>query len=227
MADPDVPHLPGDGREHPRMGREVGHHHVAAHRDDPAGEGPDVQVVHGDDPLDALHPPLDVLQRDVRRGRLEQDLHALPQEPPTAGDDEERDEHRHDRVGQGPSGKDDDQGSEERPNRAQEVAHHVQVRGARIQVPVRVVPKQSERNEVHHQARQGHAGEEGTLNDVRGTEPPDRLEDDPGREGGEDDTVHQRGKDLEAEIAVGAARVGGTPGHARREERQGERARHR
>ena len=157
-----------------------------------------MQVVDGDHPLDALHPALHVVQRDVGRGRLEEDFDALPQETPAAGDDEEGDEHRHDRVGQGPPGEDDDERREERPDRPQQVAHHVQVGRAGVEVAVRIVPEQSQRHQVHDQPGQGHAGEEWAFDDMGRAEPLDRLEDDPGRQGRQDNAVHQRGEDLQA-----------------------------
>ena len=83
---------------------ELGNDRVAAHRDDPAGDGPDVQVVDVVDTGDGEQSAADLVQRDVRRRILEEHVGALTEELPRSAEDEQGQRDRNDRVGEGPSG---------------------------------------------------------------------------------------------------------------------------
>ena len=47
------------------MGAQFRDDHMAAHRDDPAGDGPDMQVVHRGHPVHREHPGPDLLEGEV------------------------------------------------------------------------------------------------------------------------------------------------------------------
>ena len=72
---------------------------VARHRRPVGRELPDVNVVHVADALDALEALLQRYDVDVRRRALQQNVDGLAHEPHRRPDHDEREEQRHERVG--------------------------------------------------------------------------------------------------------------------------------
>ena len=58
------------------------HDGVAAHRHHAAGHGPDVEIVHRGDAGNAEHPALHFGHGDVAGNPFQQDVGALPHQPP-------------------------------------------------------------------------------------------------------------------------------------------------
>src|SRR5439155_4905917 len=70
----------------------AGHHDVAGERDQPAGDGPDVEVVHRGDARHLGDGRRDLAHRDMPGGPLEEDVQCLAAEPDRAPDDGRRDQ---------------------------------------------------------------------------------------------------------------------------------------
>src|SRR5437879_4360208 len=133
MPDSHVPQACLDGFEHPLVVGRVLDDQVTAHRDHPAGDGPDVEVVHRRHAGDGRDPVVDVREGDVRGRRLEQHVRALLYEPPGAAEDQQGDQHRDDWIGLHPPSGQDDHAREQGADRAEQVAHNVEVGAALVE----------------------------------------------------------------------------------------------
>src|SRR5690606_237059 len=100
--------------------REVLDHGVAAHGEVAAGDGPDVEVVDVGDARDLVDRLADLVQIDVRRDGLQEDVHGLPDELPTAEEDQPADGDGDERVGQHPAGQEDHDRGGDGPDRAEQ-----------------------------------------------------------------------------------------------------------
>src|SRR5438132_1474379 len=130
MPDAHVPQARLHRFEHPLVVGWVLDDQVAAHRDHPAGDGPDVEVVHRGHAGDGRDPVVDVREGDVRGRRLQQHVRALLHQPPGAAEDQQGDQHRDDWIGLHPPSGQDDHAREQGADRAEHVAHDVEVRAA-------------------------------------------------------------------------------------------------
>src|SRR6266566_4711141 len=133
MPDAHVPQARLHRFEHPLVVGWVLDDQVAAHRDHPAGDGPDVEVVHRGHAGDGRDPVVDVREGDVRGRRLEQHVRALLHQPPGAAEDQQGDQHRDEGIGLHPPSGQDDHARDQGADRAEQVAHDVEVRAALVE----------------------------------------------------------------------------------------------
>ena len=160
-----------------------------------------------------------------RRGRrggdaLEQDVGALPDQPPGAGEDEEGEEHGDERVGHGPAGERDDRGRRQGADRAERVAQDVQIGAAGVEAALPRAVQHGQAHEVDDQPGGGDGEEEPGPNRLRVLDPLHRLDHHPPGDAEQRRPVHQGGQDLPAQVAVGLGVVGRTLGDPGGEQRR-------
>src|SRR6266702_411420 len=197
MPDAHVPQACLDGFEHPLVVSRVLDDQVAAHRDHPAGDGPDVEVVHRGHAGDGRDPVVDVREGDVRGRRLEQHVRALLYQPPGAAEDQQGDQHRDDWIGLHPPRGQDDHAREQGADRAEQVAHDVEVRAALVE---RVVVAAMQDRGPKGVGRQSYAGDDQEQRAVHlggRLEPAVGLEADTERDHDQGRPVHERRQDLQ------------------------------
>src|SRR2546429_1736072 len=197
MPDAHVPQACLDGFEHPLVVGRVLDDQVAAHRDHPAGDGPDVEVVHRGHAGDGRDPVVDVREGDVRGRRLEQHVRALLHQPPGAAEDQQGDQHRDEGIGLHPPSGQDDHARDQGADRAEQVAHDVEVRAALVE---RVVVAAMQDRGPKGVGRQSYAGDDQEQRPVHlcgGLEPAVGLEPDTERDHDQGRPVHERRQDLQ------------------------------
>src|SRR6266705_1887072 len=197
MPDAHVPQACLDGFEHPLVVSRVLDDQVAAHRDHPAGDGPDVEVVHRRHAGDGRDPVVDVREGDVRGRRLEQHVRALLYQPPGAAEDQQGDQHRDDWIGLHPPRGQDDHAREQGADRAEQVAHDVEVRAALVE---RVGVAAMQDRGPKGVGRESYACDDQEQRPVHlcgGLEPAVGLEADTERDHDQGRPVHKRRQDLQ------------------------------
>src|SRR5436189_51631 len=223
MPDSHVPQACLDGFEHPLVVGRVLDDQVAAHRDHPAGDGPDVEVVHRGHAGDGRDPVVDVREGDVRGRRLEQHVRALFYQPPGAAQDQQGDQYRDDWVGLHPPSGQDDHAREQGADRAEQVAHDVEVRAALVE---RVVVAAMQDRRPKGVGRQSYACDDQEQRPVHlcgGLEPAVGLEPDTERDHDQGRPVHERRQDLQPQQSERPLRRHRPLCQCRHDERQAQR----
>src|SRR5256884_4668933 len=197
MPDAHVPQARLHRFEHPLVVGWVLDDQVAAHRDHPAGDGPDVEVVHRGHAGDGRDPVVDVREGDVRGRRREQPVGPLLYEPPGAAQDQQGDQYRDDWVGLHPPSGQDDHAREQGADRAEQVAHDVEVGAALVERVVVAAMQDRGPKGVGRQSYSCDDQEQQSVHTWRGWEPAASLEADTERDPDQGRPVHERRQDLQ------------------------------
>ena len=194
------------------------------------GDRPGVHVVDPRDPRHGIAHRLAGRRRvEALRRRLEQDMRAVGRHPPGRPQDQERDQHRQDRVHRRPPGRQDHAGRHDRADRAQKVAHDVQRRGPDVQVVAVGAVQDPEAGDVHQQPEDGDHQHRAAQHLGRVHQPQDRLDRDPDRQHHQRDAVDEGDQHRDAVEAVGPGLVRRATGEAEAhggERQRGEVGRH-
>jgi predicted alpha-1,6-mannanase (GH76 family) len=198
------------------------HHHVRREHREPGGDRPGVQVVHVADAGQAGHVAPDLAQVDAAGARLEQHVDGLPQQLPGAGQDQQADGERGDRVHPGePGGRDHHPGHDHRGG-PERVRGDLEEGAADIQALRLPPPQQQQRHGVGAQRDHAEHDEQPGAHLGGRYQPPDRLDQDERRHPEQQHGVGHRGQDLGPGVAEGAPRGGRPGGHVRGQQGQAE-----
>jgi hypothetical protein len=146
----------------------------------------------------------------VTRHALEQDIGALPHQPPGSYENEQRQDDRDDRVCRRPAGGGNDRGRGERADRPQSIAQHMEVGAPDIEAAIPDAVQDSKTDQVDQQAAGGHHQEEVRPDRLRVLDPLNCLDHHPARDAEKRGSVDQGREDLPTLIAVGLAMAGRT-----------------
>ena len=177
------------------------------------------------DPGDAKHPPLHLTHGHVTRHAFQQDVGALPYQPPGTDEDQQGDSDRDDGVHRRPTGSRDDRGSPERPDGPQSVSQDVEVRGPGVEIPVPAAVQDAETDEVDQKTTGSNDQKQPGTDRLGVLNPLDGLDDDPPGDPEEGGAVDQGRQNLPTLIAEGLAVVGRAKRDPGAEQREAERAR--
>jgi hypothetical protein len=160
---------------------------------------------------------------DVRWHGLEQDIGRLAHEPPSAPEDEQRDEDRHDGIDGRPPGRQDDDSRGDRAHGAQQVAQDVEVGPPHVQVVVRMPVEQARPDHVDGQTHDRHAEHEAAVHLGGGREALVGFAHDQSGDHEQAGAVHERREDLQARVPIRPPTARRPAGEPQREYRERER----
>ena len=163
----------------------------------------------------------DLGEIDAARGRLEQDVDAVAQQPERARDDEDADRDRGDGVGLRPAGRLDDESRDQHRGRAEQVPGDLEVDRPHVEARLTAFGQEAQRDGVPRQGEGGHHDDDAGRDLRRRDEPTHPLDDDDDRQREEDDRVDGRRDDLDPVPAERPARRPRPPGDPDGGQRQG------
>lgn len=186
---------------------------VGAEGGEGGGDGPDVDIVEGDDPLDLSGGGGDGVRIEAVRSALHEDGPGLAEKAEGAGHDEGCDSEGDKGIDAAPCPKSNGRGGDDDGDRTESVGHGFEGGAADVQVVVGVAMENAEDEEVDHETGGSHSDDRGGIEfGGSAAEAADRLEDDvPGDETEEGD-VDGDGEDFGAGVAKGSAGVGRAAG---------------
>lgn len=188
----------------------VGQFDVGAQGGEGGGNGPNVDIVEGDDPLDLGGGGGDGGGIEATGGALHEDGPCVAEEAESAGHDEGGDGQGGKGIDAAPCPESDGQGGDDDGDGAQGVGHGFEGGAADVQVVVGVAVKDTEDEEIDREASDTDGDDRGGIEfGGSAAEAADSLEDDVRGDETEEGHVDGDGEDFGAGVAKGSTRIGG------------------
>ena len=187
-----------------RVGAQMG-----GERREARGHRPDVQVVDLAHPRDAAHRVADFLHVDSARGRLEQHVERITDQPPRPQHDQASDQEARHGVRLLRAAGHDHEPGHERAERAKRVRGRVTQHALEVQVLAVAAGEDHRRDRVADQAERADRRDPGSVHIGSVRQAADRLDEHPSGHGEEEDAVRERREYLGAPKPERAPAAGG------------------
>jgi predicted ester cyclase len=183
-----------------------------------------MEIVHFDDSWHVGHAAAELPRVDSARRTLEQYVYRVPQHAPGASQHEHGDQRAGERVGVAPAGDEHHYRRDQDARGTECIGEYMPECGPHVERVVAGALQDRRSREVDGEARDGDDGDPPREHLRRIRQPAPGGDEDPDRDGDEDDAVHERRQDLGAlvtEAPLGSARPSGEPhGDERERERE-------
>ena len=190
----------------------IGDDDVRAERGVAGTQAPHMQIVHISHAWRAAHRLRHVGQMEAFGHALYQNMQRGFGHAPRAGNDDQPDQHTHDRVGQRPAGAPDDDSRDDHAHRRHGIAHHMQKRALDVQifrfvllmlVIVIGAPQHKRNNQVHDQTDRGDDEQLDALDRLRRLQATVGFDKNADGNARQRDAVRQRRDDFKTVKAIG------------------------